>query len=402
MGKLTRMKFFYRRLSFTMFILLVYMLGCSVPIPFAKLTRSAHQMINTSPLSVASLMSGVNLQHISLFTVGLNPLMIAMLFIQLFTMLRIFYFDTLSIQQMMAVQQVLTVILAAAQSFSVTVALHLTAGFYHVFAVTLILTAGSMFVVWLGVMNMQHGIGGTITIILFNIINLSLPNLIRSVRYLRQMPHANLWISALVVMSLALGIFWIAFNRAYYPVKVVNYTMPSYAKPMILPIGLNMGAMMTIMIGMAILMMPTMLGQYLGPKSIFANVVFDAVLGGSLTFLLFFFFTFVQFNPEEQAKKLRNENNYILNVRPGLPTQKYLSKRLWIIAFPGAILNAVQLTFGLLAMPLLGKFAGFALIPMNILMVVMFMTGIKDQFMIMFFPGRYQKILEEEKAKWII
>ena len=402
MGKLTRMKFFYRRLGFTMFILLVYMLGCSVPIPFAKITRSAHQMINTSPLSVASLMSGVNLQHISLFTVGLNPLMIAMLFIQLFTMLRLFYFDSLSMPQMMTVQQVLTAILAAAQSFSVTVALHLTSGPFHIFVVTLILTAGSMFVVWLGVMNIQHGIGGTITIILFNIINLSLPNLIRSVRYLKQMPYANLWLLALVLFSLALGVFWIAFNRAYYPVQVVNYTMPSYTKPMVLPIGLNMGAMMTIMIGMAILMMPTMLGQYLGPKSIFSNITFDAVLGGSLTFLLFYFFTFVQFNPEEQAKKLRNENNYILNVRPGLPTQKYLSKRLWIIAFPGAVLNAVQLTFGLLAMPLLGKFAGFALIPMNILMIVMFMSGIKDQFMIMFFPNRYRKIMEEEKAKWII
>lgn len=292
MGKLTRMKFFYRRLGFTMFVLLVYMLGCSVPIPFAKITRSAHQMINTSPLSVASLMSGVNLQHISLFTVGLNPLMIAMLFIQLFTMLRLFYFDTLSMPQMLTVQQVLTVILAAAQSFSVTVALHLTSGAYHVFVVTLILTAGSMFVVWLGVMNIQHGIGGTITIILFNIINLSLPNLIRSVRYLKRMPYANLWILALVLVSLALGIFWIAFNRAYYPVKVVNHTMPSYTKPMTLPIGLNMGAMMTIMIGMAILMMPTMLGQYLGPKSIFANITFDAVLGGELDLpaLLFLYF----------------------------------------------------------------------------------------------------------------
>lgn len=402
MGKLTQMKFFYRRLGFTMFILLVYMLGCSVPIPFAKITQSAHQMINTSPLSVASLMSGVNLQHISLFTVGLNPLMIAMMVIQLLMMLRLFYFDTLSIPQMMVVQQVLTVVLAAIQSFSVTVALHLTTGAYHIFAVTLILTAGSMFVVWLGVMNIKHGIGGTITIILFNIVNLSLPNLIRSVRYLKQLPHANLWILALVLVSLALGIFWIAFNRAYYPVKVVNHNMPSHTKPMILPIGLNMGVMMTIMIGMAILMMPTMLGQYLGPKSLFSNVVFDAVLGGSLTFLLFYFFTFVQFSPEEQAKKLRNENNYILNVRPGLPTQKYLAKRLWIVAFPGAVLNTVQLTFGLLALPLLGRFAGFALIPMNILMVVMFMSGIKDQFMIMFFPSRYRKIMEEEKEKWII
>lgn len=399
MGKLTRMKFFYQRLSFTLFILLVYMLGCSIPIPFAKITKSAHQMINNSPLSVASLMSGVNLQHISLFTVGLNPMMIAMLVIQLLTIMRFFYFDSLSMPQIMAVQQVVTLIFTIIQSTTITLALHLTSGVGKIAVVVTILTAGSMFVVWLGVMNMQHGIGGTITIILFNIINLSLPNLIRAVRNLKEMPHGDLWITALVIFSLALGVFWIAFNRAYYPVKLINYTMPSYTKPMILPIGLNLGAMMTIMIGMAILMMPAMLGQYLGPKSIFGNMVFDATLGGLLTFALFYFFTFTQFNPREQAKNLRNSNNYILNVRPGEPTRKYLSKRLWLLALPGAILNAVQLTFGLLATQLLGKFAGFALIPMNILMVVMFMTGIKDQVMILFFPGRYRKLKEEEEVK---
>lgn len=402
MGKITRMKFFYRRLNFTLFILFIYMLGCSIPIPFAEITKHAHRLINNSPLTVASLMSGVNLQHISLFTVGLNPFMIAMLVIQILTMTRIFYFDTLSLSQMMAAQQVATLILTLIQSAGVTIGLHLTTGLWKTAVVTIILSAGSMFVVWLGLMNMEHGIGGTITIILFNIINLSLPNLIRSVKNLQKMPNGEMWIVVLVVFSFALGIFWIAFNRAYYPIKLINYTLPSHTKPMVLPIGLNMGAMMTIMIGMAILMMPTMLGQYLGPKSIFANITFDATLGGILTFALFYFFTFWQFNPREQAKQLRNENNYILNVRPGKPTQKYLSKRLWVLAFPGALLNAVQLTFGLLALPLLGKFAGFAMIPMNILMVVMFMTGIKDQLMVLFFPGKYRRILKEESQKWSI
>ena len=69
---------------------------------------------------------------------------------------------------------------------------------------------------------------------------------------------------------------------------------------------------------------------------------------------------------------------------------------MWIITFPGALLTAFQLTLGLMGMQLLHQYAGFAIIPMNVVMITMFMNGIKDQIAILLFPHKYYKLQKEE------
>lgn len=109
--------------------------------------------------------------------------------------------------------------------------------------------------------------------------------------------------------------------------------MSSHDKPIILPLGLNMGAMMTYMVGMSLLMIPTLLANILGPQSLFANPYFEIVLSGILAFALFYFFTFVQFDPKEQAKTMLHNNNYIIGIRPGEPTKKYLQHLVIHVSF---------------------------------------------------------------------
>lgn len=105
---------------------------------------------------------------------------------------------------------------------------------------------------------------------------------------------------------------------------------------------------------------------------------------------------FVAFNPKDQAKAMRNNHNYILGIAPGRPTQTYLRKLIWILGFPGAILNAAQLVLGLYGSRFMGRYAGFAVIPMNVVMIVMFMSGIRDQVATLLFPYKYDR-LEREK-----
>ncbi|WP_314737262.1 accessory Sec system protein translocase subunit SecY2 [Limosilactobacillus urinaemulieris] len=396
MRKTSQLSNLRRRVAVTLLTLLVYMLGSSIPVPFARFTKSFHHLLNNTPLSVVSFMSGANFQKLSLFMIGLNPLMIAMLIMQLLMMMKLFSLDSLSMRQMMVVQQFVTLILTLIQAVTLVIGLHLTSDILQAIAVIIILTAGSLFVVWMGYMNMEFGIGGTITIVLFNMVTMSLPNLKKAVQGITTLGHPVFWIVALILVGILAIVFWNAFGHAYYPVKTINTSMPSSAKPIIVPIGLNSGAMMTYMIGMALLMFPTMIGSLLGRDSIFANVYFDAIISGLLAFGLFYFFAFMQFNPKEQAKQLRNSNNYVLGIRPGKPTQEYLKQKLLRVSFWGALLNAIQLTLGLLGNQLLGKFAGFAVIPMNIVMLVMFMTGIKDQLLTLLFPSRYEKLMKKE------
>lgn len=399
MRKTSQLSNLYRRAGATLFILFVYMLGSFIPIPFAKVTRQFVHAVNSTPASIMGFMSGASFQHLSLFMIGLNPMMIAMLFMQLLMMTRLFGFDTLSMNQMNEVQQFLILVLAVVQATGLTIAFHLTSSTFQTLAVITILTAGAMFVTWLGIMNMRFGIGGTVTIILFNIISGSIPMIRRAVKQILKLNNAYVWLTLLIILVAFLAVFWIAFSRAYYPLKTINTSLSSKEKPVIVPIGLNMGAMMMYMVGMALLVMPAFLASLLGPKSIFANPKFDALISGILSFGLFYFFSFVQFSPRQKAKEFRNSNTYIPNIHPGKPTQRYLTKLMWLLCLPGAILNTIQLVFGLMGSQFLGKYASLTIIPMNVVMIVMIMGGVRDTLLTLIFPQKYEKLAKSEGRK---
>lgn len=398
MRKTSQLNNLYCRVWVTLFILFVYLLGSSIPLPFAKVTRQFAHLLSSTPTSMMSFMSGANFQSMSLFMIGLNPLMIAMLFMQVLMMTGLFGFDTLSMNQMMIAQQALTLVLAIVQATAFTVAFHLTATVWQATAVIIIMTAGAMFVTWLGVMNMHFGIGGTVTLILFNIISGSIPMIRKAIKQILKLQHPYWCIAGLIVLAFFLMIFWIAFSRAYYPLKTINISLSSKEKPVIIPIGLNMGAMMMYMVGMALLMLPSFLASLLGPDSLFANPQFDALICGLMTFGLFYFFSFVQFSPRQQAKNFRNNNTYIPNIHPGKPTQRYLTKLMWIVCFPGAVLNTIQLVFGLMGSQFLGKYASLTVIPMNIVMIVMIMGGLRDTLLTLIFPRKYSQLAKKERA----
>lgn len=390
------LKVLFKRILLTLIIIFIYILGTRVPLPFAEITRQYSSLMNDTSISIMSMMSGADFMRLSIFSVGLNPFMIAILIIQLLMITKMFGFDALSMQQVEITQQIIILIFTIIQSTLFTVSLNLNSHPGKKAIIILILSAGSLLVNWLCFMNIKFGIGGTSPIILVNILTTSTPTLIDAINKMETLPHFGIWIVVLAIAILVIVYFWIAFSHAYYPLKVINTSLSSHSDPVIIPLGLNMGAMMTYMMGMAVLTMPAMLTPYFGPNSIFNNLTFQAVTSIVLAFVLFYFFTFMQFNPKDQAKALRNGGCYILNVRPNLPSQKYIRKVLWIITFPGALLTAFQLTLGLMGMQLLHQYAGFAIIPMNVVMITMFMNGIKDQIAILLFPHKYYKLQKEE------
>ncbi|MCH4003976.1 MAG: accessory Sec system protein translocase subunit SecY2 [Lactobacillus crispatus] len=396
MADKSHLKILFKRIFITLGIIFIYILGTRVPLPFAEVTKQYSNLMTDTPISVMSMMSGVDFMRLSIFSVGLNPFMIAILIIQLLMITKMFGFDALSVQQVEITQQVIILIFTIIQSTLFTVSLNLNNHPGKKAIIILVLSAGSLLVNWLCFMNIKFGVGGTSPIILVNILTTATPTLVNAIKEMATLPHFGIWIVILSVSILVLIYFWIAFCHAYYPLKVINTSLDSHSDPVIIPLGLNMGAMMTYMMGMAVLTMPAMLTSYFGPNSIFNNLTFQAITSTVLAFVLFYFFTFMQFNPKDQAKALRNSGCYILNVRPNLPSQKYIRKILWIITFPGAILTAFQLTLGLMGTQLLNQYAGFAIVPMNAVMLTMFMNGIKDQIAILLFPHKYYKLQKEE------
>lgn len=180
-----------KKAATTLIILLVYMFGLGIPLPFAQMTHQYHELIQNTEIGLVSAVSGAQLQHLSLFMVGLNPFMIAMLIVQILMLTRLFGFDTLSSKQMLGMQQLFTLLLALIQSATITFGFHITSSTFKSLAVILVLTAGSMFVVWLGNLNSQFGIGGTMTLIIFNLITMSIPMLADAIKNTAKLPHAS-------------------------------------------------------------------------------------------------------------------------------------------------------------------------------------------------------------------
>lgn len=385
------------RVEWLLLIMFIYCLGMAIPLPFVRVTARYTHVLQNSSLGLLSLMGGSNYNQITLFSIGINPMMISMILVQLLQMGGILGFDALSQRQINWLQQLLTLIFAAIQGMTIVWGLHLIP--HHdiekIASAVLILTTGAMFVTWLGSMNSKKGIGGMITLILINISVGMVPRIQSAIQAMSKMNHPVFLIVGLLVLSLALVYFWIAFSYAYYPIPLIQMTLPSYSKPLTLPIGLNSGAMMTFMMGMALITLPMMAGQVLQIPWLL-NPWFNVIYSSVVTFALFYFFTFMQFNPKEQAKMMRNQNNYILDVRPGLPTQKYLTKRLVWVSLPGAILNTFQMVFGIVGVRYLGSLGSIAFLPMIIVMIVMFMFGIKDMILIMLVPHEYEKMMKKE------
>lgn len=391
----THLKVLIRRLGVTFLIIFVYVLGSHIALPFAAVTEQYKNMLASTSISIMSMISGANFMRLSLFSIGLNPFMIAMLVIQLLMVSKLFAFDALSMQQVEMSQQLMIFVFTLLQATVFTFSLDLGREISQKLMIILVLTAGSLLVTWLCFMNIKFGIGGTSPIILLNILTTSTPTLLDSLKKMSKLNHFGWYLGLLAVGSLFLIYFLLAFTHAYYPLATINTSLPSTSKPIIIPLGLNMGAMMTYMMGMAVLTTPALLSSFLGPDSIFNNSTFQAVVSAILSFVLFYFFTFMQFNPKDQAKMLRNSGCYIVGIRPNRPTQRYLSKILRIVTFPGALLTAFQLTLGLMGPRILGQYAGFAVLPMNAVMLTMFMNGIKDQVAILLFPHRYYKLQKE-------
>lgn len=94
-----------KKVSFSLFIVIIYVMGLYIPLPFAEVTRQYVETIRNTPISILGAFSGANFTRISIFSIGLNPLMFSMLIIQLLSFTHSFGFDALSPKQVQYLMQ---------------------------------------------------------------------------------------------------------------------------------------------------------------------------------------------------------------------------------------------------------------------------------------------------------
>ncbi len=350
------------KIIFTLLMILVYRVGSHIPVP--GLDKSVLESMFTGDFfGFLDIMSGGAFKNFTVFALGIMPYINASIIIQLLTVV-IPYLERLSKEgpegrkKIVQLTRYGTVILGTLQGIGMTVYLRnalISPGIASYAVVVVTLTAGTAFLMWLGEMITERGVGNGISMIIFAGIVSSIPGGIMTIAaYVRagEMGVFALVGFLVIAMAAVIGIIAIHEGERKMPVQ--------YAKRVIgrkvyggqsthIPLKVNQAGVIPIIFAMSILMFPATIASWF-PESGFANFVsrvFDftsvwyLLTYGLLIVFFTYFYTAVSFNPSDVAENLKKHGGFIPGYRPGRPTAEYIEKVVSRITFSGALFLAL-------------------------------------------------------------
>ncbi|MBE6154358.1 MAG: preprotein translocase subunit SecY [Firmicutes bacterium] len=343
-----------KRIYFTLFCLGFFALGLNVTIPWAS---SIYEELGF--LEIFNLMSGGGLQSFSIFGMGVSPYITASIITQLLQMDIIPYFKELKEQGYVGRQKInkitryLGIIIAFIQAYALSVFYLNTNDVMLMLKTSLVMTAGTAFLLWMGDQMTQKGIGNGQSLLIMAGILISMPNVFTSAysSFIHGSLETGLGISlfALFIISYVLiivGIIWVTLAERRIPIQYSNRTTSAYgAQQSFLPIKINSAGVMPVIFASVLTTIPaTIVALTKNEAAInFVNnyIVYSSPTGLILYILLIFFFgyfyTFISMNPDEMSKNLNKSSGYIPGVRPGEDTTNYISKSLSKLTLVGSV-----------------------------------------------------------------
>jgi len=351
-----------RKLIVTAIILVVYRLVAHVPA--AGIDRdSLQQLFTGSPLlSLLDVFSGGTLANFSIMALGLAPYINASIILQLMTYV-IPKLEELSKEgeygqeKINQYTRILTIPLAALQSFGMYALLRgqgIIQTLDPVSLVALIVTmlTGSIFAIWLGELITEYGISNGISFLIFAGIVARLPiTLGQSVSVITAEDFLKVGIFAGVAIFIIGLIVFMNEATRQIPINYARRVGRGGLSTAYLPLRLNQAGVIPIIFAVSLVLLPSMMGQFLSgasnPKVADLALKLTTLLNpqsivyNALYFLLVFgftyFYTAVVFNPEKISENLQKQGGFIPGIRPGVQTTKYLSGVLNRLTLVGAV-----------------------------------------------------------------
>jgi preprotein translocase subunit SecY len=362
LANLVRVPDLRRRLLFTAGILAVYRFGSWLPAPGVDPTGVAHflQSNGSSIFGLLNLLSGSSLSRLSLFALGIVPYVTASIAVQVLTSL----IPALKLLQkegeagqarLTQYTRYATVGLAAAQAtaygyiFVREGALHIDAARFVI--VVLTLTGGTALLMWLGEQITRRGVGNGISILIFASILASAPTGIRA--WLAGTATERVFFPVAAVLVLVSVVF-VQEGLRKIPVQYARRALGGRTVgggSTYMPLRVNMAGVIPVIFAAALLAIPPTLAGFIPSTAAFVNTYVQGgstpyLVGEALLIIAFsFFYTRVQFDPDDQADNLRKYGGYVPGIRPGPPTAGYLGGVLRRLTLSGGLfLAAVAVT----------------------------------------------------------
>ena len=345
-----------KRILFTFAALFVFKIGTSIVVPGVNLDTA-----NLKFLEIVNAMSGGAFENASIFALGVMPYITASIIIQLLSMDIIPYLTELTKQggvgrnKLHQITRVVGIILAFIQGYmySLTYIKSGTAVDYVLYS--LVLTAGTALVMWIGDQITKKGLGnGTSLIIMAGIIT-TLPNM-----------FVNLWkelitngngfmgiltfvVFVIVFLAIIIGVIFEECAERRIPIQYANKSTSTLGKQNYIPFKLNGSGVMPVIFASAVLSIPQIIAQLVNKAnfSIFVSkyLTYSSNVGFILYMILIicfaYIYTFMQLKPAELADNLNKNGGYIPGIRPGKDTEKYIKMILKRITIVGAVFLAV-------------------------------------------------------------
>lgn len=356
-----------RRIIFTLFMLAVYRVGCFIPTPGvdAEALMAFFARQQRTIFGLFDMFSGGALERLSVFALGIMPYISAAIIMELLKVV-VPYIDRLYKEGEAGTKKIKqytrygTLVIAAIQGFGISFALEgmggaegavvLNPGWSFRLMTVLTLTSGTAFIMWLGEMITERGIGNGISLIIFAGIVARMPSAIISTVQLIKTGELPLILMILIIVMMIVVVGVIVFVERGQRRIPVQYARRVVGRRMFggqtthLPLKVNVSGVIPPIFASSLLMFPATVGSFVQNEKI--RYVFDLIAPGFwlhevlyVLLIIFFcyFYTAVTFNPVDVADNLKKWGGYIPGLRPGRPTSDYIDRILTRITLGGAL-----------------------------------------------------------------
>jgi preprotein translocase subunit SecY len=370
------------RVLFVFAALIVFRLLAAIPIPGIDTLKLQAFINNNQFLGVLNVFTGGGLSHLSILMLGVGPYITGSIIMQLLTImsprLKAMYQEDgeRGRKKFTQLGRFIAVPLAIVQGLSLLILLKRqgVVGDLSVFGMVAnlsVVVAGSMFLMWIGELISEFGIGNGVSLLIFAGIVANIPTEVSQFLFTFDISNLPLYILFLVIGFLIVaGVVIVSEAERAIPVtyaKQVRGNAVSGGTQTYLPLRINQAGVVPIIFALSILLFPQLIGNFLaGSTHHVLAVISHALLWFvnntwlySLFYFIFvflftYFYTAVTFDPNQLAENLQKNGAFIPGIRPGPATRDYISAVLGRITMMGAVFLGVIAVFPLIMRAITG------------------------------------------------
>ena len=344
-----------KRIYFTLFCLAVFCFGSNITVPWMS---TVYEELGF--LEIFNLMSGGGLKSFSIFALGVSPYITASIITQLLQMDILPYFKELKEQGYTGKQKInritryLGILFAFIQGFAFTIAYSGTTDVMTIVKTTVVLTAGTSLLLWIGDQITKYGIGNGLSLLIMAGIIQSLPSvfttafneLVLAGTFSKVLGSVLFGSFVVIYLLIIIGMVWIQLAERRIPIQYANRTNSAYGGHQnFLPIKINSAGVMPVIFASTLIAIPVTVVNLIKNQTAIdfvAKYIDNTSLTGFILYILLilffgYFYTMLQMNPEEMSKNLSKSGAYIPGVRPGNDTIEYVSNVLSKLTIVGSL-----------------------------------------------------------------